>query len=55
LHLNLAECYRRLGDPGRAREHLQQAQAGIGALGDDEYGQLIKGGLERLTQQLTPE
>lgn len=55
LHLNLADCYRRLGDPGRAREHLQQAQAGIGALDDDEYGQLIKGGLERLTQQLTPE
>jgi hypothetical protein len=53
LHLNLAECYRRLGDLGRARGHLQQAQAGIGALGDDEYGQLIKGGLERLTQQLT--
>ncbi|MFG2045735.1 hypothetical protein [Dactylosporangium sp. NPDC048998] len=53
LHLNLAECYRRLGDLGRAREHLQQAQAGMGALGDDEYGQLIKSGLERLTQQLT--
>jgi hypothetical protein len=53
LHLNLAECYRKLGDLGRAREHLQRAQAGIGALGDDEYGQLIKGGLDRLSQQLT--
>jgi hypothetical protein len=53
LHLNLADCYRRLGDPGRAREHLQQAQAGISALGDDEYGQLIRGGLDRLTQQVT--
>ncbi|MFD0886403.1 hypothetical protein ACFQ08_17805, partial [Streptosporangium algeriense] len=47
LHLNLSECYRKLGDLGRAREHLQQARAGIGALGDDEYGRLIKGGLER--------
>jgi hypothetical protein len=52
LHLNLSECYRKLGDLGRAREHLRQARAEIGALGDDEYGQLIKGGLERLTEQL---
>ncbi|MER5458354.1 tetratricopeptide repeat protein [Micromonospora sp. NPDC002389] len=55
LHLNLGECHRKLGDLGRARECLQQAQAGIGALGDDDYGRLIKAGLERLTQQLTAE
>ncbi|MEV6131768.1 hypothetical protein AB0M05_34120 [Streptomyces violaceusniger] len=55
LHLNVGECYRKLGDLGRAREHLQQARDTIGALGDDEYGQLIKGGLERLAQQLTSE
>ena len=52
LHLNLAECYRKLGDLNRAREHLRRAQAAINALGDDEYGQLIKGGLDRLAQQL---
>jgi hypothetical protein len=52
LHLNLSECYRKLGDLGRAREHLQQARAGIGVLGDDEYGRLIKGGLEQLAEQL---
>ena len=52
LHLNLSECYRKLGDLGRAREHLKQARAGIGALGDDDYGRLIKGGLERLAGQL---
>ncbi|MFC4536951.1 hypothetical protein [Sphaerisporangium dianthi] len=52
LHLNLSECYRKLGDLDRAREHLQQARAGMGALGDDEYGRLIKGGLERLSEQL---
>jgi hypothetical protein len=28
LHLNLGECYRKLGDLGRAREHLQNARAG---------------------------
>ena len=55
LHLNLAECYRKLGDLGRAREYFQRAQAGIGALGDDDYGQLIKGGLDRLAQQLGSE
>lgn len=53
LHLNLGECYRKLGELDRAREYLQRAQAGIDALGDDEYAQLIKGGLERLAQQLT--
>ena len=52
LHLNLADCHRRLGDLGRAREHLGLARAGLGALGDDDYGRLIKDGLERLTGQL---
>ncbi|MFY1668850.1 tetratricopeptide repeat protein [Plantactinospora sp. WMMB334] len=55
LHLNLAECYRKLGDLDRARDHLRRARAGIGVLGDDGYAQLIKGGLERLTEQLAPE
>lgn len=53
LHLNLADCYRKLGDLDRAREHLRHAHAGIDALGDDEYGQLIRNGLHTLTQQLT--
>lgn len=55
LHLNLADCYRKLGDLHRAREHLQQARDTIGALDDDEYGQLIRGGLEQLARQLTSE
>lgn len=52
LHLNLSECHRKLGDLDRAREHLQQAQATIGALGDDEYGQMIKQGMARIAEQL---
>jgi hypothetical protein len=52
LHLNLSECYRKLGDLGRAREHLQQAQDTIGALGDDEYGQLIRDGLVQVAERL---
>jgi len=54
LHLNLGECYRKLGDLGRAGEHLESARAGMGALGDDEYGRLIRSGLDRLTRQLGP-
>lgn len=52
LHLNLGECYRKLGDLDRAREHLRLAEAGMGALGDDGYGKMIKGGLDRLRQLL---
>jgi tetratricopeptide (TPR) repeat protein len=52
LHLNLSECYRKLGDLDRAREHLQQAEATIGVLGDDGYGQMIKAGMERVAEQL---
>ncbi|GAA2577973.1 hypothetical protein GCM10010435_62700 [Winogradskya consettensis] len=47
LHLTLCACYRKLGDPGRAREHLELARAGIGELGDDDYGRLIKEGLRQ--------
>ncbi|GAA3381745.1 hypothetical protein [Cryptosporangium minutisporangium] len=52
LHLNLSECYRKLGDLDRAREHLEQARATLGALGDDDYGRLIRDGLERVAEQL---
>jgi hypothetical protein len=52
LHLNLSECHRKLGDLGRAREHLQQAQAMIDALGDDEYGRLIRDGLAQIAEKL---
>ncbi|WP_163507646.1 hypothetical protein [Fodinicola acaciae] len=48
LHLNLAECYRKIGDLDSAREHVAQAEATIGTLGDDAYGQLIRSGLDRL-------
>lgn len=52
LHLNLSDCYLELGDLDRAREHLRHAQDTIGSLGDDEYGRLIKAGLERLAGKL---
>jgi hypothetical protein len=54
LHLNLAECYRKLGDLDRAREHLECGNAAVGALNDDGYGQMIRRGLDRLSDKLTP-
>lgn len=52
LHLNLGECYRRLGDLGLARDHLQRGQAAVDTLPDDGYGKMIKGGLDRLAERL---
>ena len=52
LHLNLGECYLKLGDLNRAREQLDRGQAVVGALGDDGYGQMIRGGLDRLSERL---
>ena len=52
LHLNLSECYRKLGDLDRAREQLKQAQATIGALGDDGYAQMIREGLQQVAERL---
>jgi hypothetical protein len=52
LHLNLSECYRKLGDLDRAREHLAQAEATIDALGDDAYGRLIRDGLDKVAELL---
>lgn len=52
LHLNLGECSRKLGEVDRAREHLDRGRASVDALGNDGYGQMIKGGLDRLADRL---
>ncbi|WP_225732639.1 tetratricopeptide repeat protein, partial [Nocardia sp. JCM 34519] len=52
LYLNLSECYRKLGDLTRAREYLQRARETIDALGDDEYGRLIRDGLKQVAERL---
>lgn len=52
LHLNLAECHRKLGDLDRARAHLARGRATLGALPDDGYGRLIRGGYDRLAGRL---
>jgi hypothetical protein len=56
LHLSLANGYRRLGDLERARRHALFASLHIGALSDDAYGNLVRGGLRRLEAVLaSPE
>ncbi len=52
LHLNLGECYRKLGDADRAREHLRLGQTAAEALPADGYGQLVEAGLDRLAERL---
>ena len=52
LHLNLAECYRKLGDFSRAREHLERGRTVVGTLHDDGYGRTIKGALDGLAERL---
>jgi hypothetical protein len=52
LHLNIGECYRKLGDLDRAHEHLDHGRASVPALGSDGYGQTIKNGLDRLADRV---
>lgn len=52
LHLNLADDHRRLGNPARAREHLAQARSLVTHLPDDQYGGMIRSGLEHVSEAL---
>jgi hypothetical protein len=54
LHLNLGDCYRRLGEVAAAGDHLRQGLAAAEALPDDGYARMVKGGLQRLGERLTP-
>ncbi|NVB80074.1 MAG: hypothetical protein HOV81_16895 [Kofleriaceae bacterium] len=52
LHLNLADVYRRLGDPARSREHVAAGRAAIGSLQPDGYREMIEGGFDRIEAAL---
>ncbi|OLR94367.1 soluble NSF attachment family protein [Actinokineospora bangkokensis] len=45
LHLNLADNFRRLGSFDAARHHLDAARERQHALGDDGYGEMIRGAI----------
>jgi hypothetical protein len=52
LHLNLADVMRRTDDLDGARKHLQLARQASDALANDNYGQMIRDGIERLAKRL---
>ncbi|GEL17543.1 hypothetical protein [Pseudonocardia asaccharolytica] len=54
LHLNLAEDYRKLGDPAQAREHLRLARERLHhlAVGPEGYADTIRTALARVEQDL---
>ncbi|GAB7037738.1 hypothetical protein JCM9533A_15870 [Catenuloplanes niger JCM 9533] len=52
LHLNLADAYRRAGEPAEARVHLSAAATDLAALPDDDYGSMIRAGIARAREAL---
>ena len=52
LHLNLADDYRRISRPEEAQLHLDEARQRLGVLGEDAYGDMIRGAVERVGQAL---
>lgn len=53
LYANLAEVALRLGEQARARGYLDQARASAAVLGDDSYGHMIGGLIDRLMHALS--
>jgi hypothetical protein len=52
LHLNLADVYRRRGDPVKAREHVAASTAAIAKLPGDAYSEMMRAALSRITFSL---
>jgi hypothetical protein len=52
LYLSLADDHRRLGEANRAHEYLGKARATSDALGNDAYGELIRGALDKVSRAL---
>ncbi|MEW5852986.1 MAG: hypothetical protein AB2A00_29655 [Myxococcota bacterium] len=52
LHLNLASDYSKLGDVGKAREHLALTRERLAALPDDDFTRGIHAAVSRLTKKL---
>jgi hypothetical protein len=52
LHLNLGDCYRRLGDVDNAWLHVHRGLNAVRALPESGYRDLLLQGLERLAERL---
>ncbi|MET7707819.1 hypothetical protein [Micromonospora sp. NPDC005413] len=52
LHLNLADVHRRLSNTTLARAHLSTARTLVAQLPADQYGDLIRAGIQNVSQAL---
>ena len=52
LHLNLADVYRRTGDAEKSRAHIDAAHGALAALPGDQYAQMIRASLDRISSSL---
>lgn len=52
LHLNLAECYRKLGDAERALDHLVRGRNSLRELPEGEYSVMIGEAFDRIGKTL---
>jgi hypothetical protein len=52
LHLNLADDYRRLGASDAAWRHLAEARARLDVLSDDDYGSIVRAGIDHVENAL---
>ncbi len=52
LHVSVADGHRRLGDPEQARRHLARAEETVDVLADDDYGRVVRTGLEQVRTAL---
>lgn len=52
LHLNLADCHRRLGSFAAAARHIDAARAHSPALARDPYGDLVRGAVEEVADAI---
>lgn len=52
LHLNLGDGYLRQDRLDEAQAQVAAGQLGVGALGSDGYGAMIRGGLEKLQERI---
>jgi hypothetical protein len=52
LHLNLADVHRRLGNTDLAREHLATVRDLVQRLPEDDYGDMVRTGIQNVTRAL---
>ena len=52
LYLSVADDHRRLGNADRAHAFLERARATSDVLGDDAYGELVRGALDEIGRAL---